>query len=304
MPTVPQSPNYPLLPPTVSGRTVTVDWLFGDVKRVNRALANILLQKFIVDVIFAPAGDVSSGAVIYDQLVGNDLYPDRDVQRIEPGGTHPVLTFSGPTPLTAQSEKFGGKFPVLDEARRRNRLGQVTRALRQVSNVIARKTQQRALTELSAAVTAHARTAVGTSWLDAAALLEANRAPNVLPIADLTMVEQQNEVQELGYEYNTAIMNPVDWRYFRLAAGGDAGSARQLLRDSGITNLWITNRKVAGTVYWLAAQQVGELGFERGLFTETWRDADHEQDWYKTNILPIVYVTDPFAILETTGHQA
>jgi hypothetical protein len=100
------------------------------------------------------------------------------------------------------------------------------------------------------------------------------------------------------------IVNPVDWRNFRMAAGGDQNAALALLRDSGITNRWVTNRKTAGSVYWLASRAVGELGFERGLFTETWRDADHEQDWYKTNILPIVYVTDPFAILETTGHQA
>lgn len=302
MPNVPQNPAYPAGVPTVSGRTVTIDWLTESPKRVTRVLANLLLQRFIVDQIFAPAGDVSSGSVIYDQLTSNDLYAERDVQAIEPGGTHPVITFAGPVPLTAQSEKFGGKFPVFDEARRRNRTGQVIRALTQLANTIARKTQQRALFELSAAITANSRTAVGTSWSAGAALLQANRAPNILPIADLTKVEQLNETVELGYVYNTMIVNPVDWRNFRMAAGGDAAAARELLRDSGITNVWKTNRKTVGSVYWLAARQVGELGFERGLFTETWRDEDHETDWYKSNILPVVYVTDPLAILETTGH--
>jgi hypothetical protein len=69
--------------------------------------------------------------------------------------------------------------------------------------------------------------------------------------------------------------------------------------------VWVTNRKTAGTVYWLARGQVGELGYEVPLTTEKWRDPDgRQQDWIQSSVLPIVYVTDPFAILETTGHNA
>ena len=49
---------------------------------------------------------------------------------------------------------------------------------------------------------------------------------------------------------------------------------------------------------------VGELGYEMPLSTETWRDPDgKQQDWYQAYVLPICYVTDPYAILETTGHN-
>jgi nitrogen regulatory protein PII-like uncharacterized protein len=118
------------------------------------------------------------------------------------------------------------------------------------------------------------------------------------------MIEQLNEEGELGYDYNYAIMAPTDWRNFRLSVGGDAAQARALLGDSGITGLWITNRKAIGTVYWLSQRMVGELGYEVPLSTETWRDPDgKQQDWYQSYVLPICYVTDPFAILETTGHN-
>ena len=305
MATVAESPTYPALVPTVSGRTVTIDFLLEDPKRVTAQLSNLLLQRFIIDRIFAPAGDITGGAVIYDQVTSNQLYAARDVQRVEPGQEFPQITFEGITPLTAQVEKFGGKFDVTDESRRRNRSGPVVRALTQLANTISRKIQQRALVELAAAVTTHSRTAVGTSWLDAAALVEASRSPTLLPIADLTKVEELNETTELGYSYDTAIMHPSDWRYFRMAAGGTDSDARALLGDSGITNVWRSNRKTAGSIYWLAARQVGELGYEVPLNTETWRDKDGKQkDWYQTSILPVVYVTDPFAILETTGHQA
>jgi hypothetical protein len=297
--------TYPLAPPTLSGTTYTVDWLLEDPKRVTRAISRLALQKFMVDKIFSPAGDITGGAVIYDQATSNDLYATRDVQRVEPLGEFPEITFDRPTPLTAQVEKFGGKFIVSDEARRRNRTGRVTRDIQRLANTIVRKVQQRALTELAAAITANSRTATGSSWADATALTTATQAPNLLPIADLTLVQQSTEVTELGYEYDTMIVNPVDWRNFRMAVGGQSAQARAVLADSGITNVWVTNRKAQGSAYFLAAGMVGEIGYEVPLSTETWRDKDGRQgDWFQSFVLPIVYVTDPFAILEVTGLQA
>jgi hypothetical protein len=297
--------TYPLAPPTLSGTTYTVDWLLDDVTRVTRAISNLALQKFMVDRIFSPAGDITGGAVIYDQATTNDLYATRDVQRVEPLGEFPEITFDRPAPLTAQVEKFGGKFVVSDEARRRNRIGRVQRDITRLSNTIVRKVQQRALTELAAAITANSRTATGSSWGDATALTMTTAAPNALPISDLTLVQQSVEQTELGYEYDTMIVNPVDWRNFRMAVGATAAQARAVLADTGINNVWVTNRKAGGSAYFLAAGQVGELGYEMPLTTETWRDKDGRQgDWFQSFVLPIMYVTDPFAILEVTGLQA
>jgi hypothetical protein len=295
--------QFPYGVPSVAGTTITIDFLLQDPKRVTRALANLALQRFMVDQIFAPAGDITGGAVLYDQLTSNELYANRDVGRVEPGREFPIVGFDRGQPQTAQVEKFGGKFPVTDEARRRNQTGRINRALIQVANTIVRKTQQRALAELQAAVTAFSRTAVGTSWSAAAGTTAGAQLPTVGPLADLTQVELANSTLELGYEYDFAIMNPAQWRMFRLAAGGTSADARALLADSGIRGTWITNRKTAGSVYWLARQMVGELGYEVPLSTETWRDKDgKQQDWYQSYVLPVVYVTDPFAILETTGH--
>lgn len=295
--------HFPLGPPEPDGGEITVDVLLQDVNLVTRVISNIALQKFFVDRVFAPAGPISGGAQMYEQATENDLYAARDVQRVEPGREFPIISFERPEVKTAQVEKFGGKFPVTDEARRRNRQGPINKAMLQLGNTIRRKTQQRALGELTAAVTEFSRTMAGTSWVDAAQTAEADKVPVDLPIADLTAVEEANEELELGYVYDLAIMNPSDWRNFRLAAGGKVADARALLADSGIKDVWRTNRKAAGSIYWLAERQVGELGFEVPLSTEKWRDADgKQQDWLQAFVLPIVYVTDPFAILETTGH--
>lgn len=295
--------QYPYGAPSVTGTEYTVDFLTQDPSRVTRAIASLALQRFYVDAIFSPAGSITGGAVIYEQATENELYANRDVQKVEAGSEFPIVSFDRSGPKTAQVEKFGGKFSVTDEARRRNQLGRVNRAIQQLANTIQRKTQERALAELEAAITEHGRTASGTAWDIAAGTVAGSQVPTVGPLADLTAVEEANQVAELGYSYDFAIMNPQEWRNFRLAAGGTASDARALLADSGINDVWVTNRKDAGSVYWLAQRQVGELGYEVPLTTETWRDADgKQQDWFQSYVLPIVYVTDPFAILETTGH--
>lgn len=303
MPTPDNSIRYPLGGPTVSGTAVTVDFLLQDTKRITRLLSSLVLQGYYIDRIFSPAGDIQGGAVEYEQITSNDLFANRDVQRVEPGSEFPIVGFDRPTILTAQVEKFGGKFDVTDEARRRNRAGRVNRAMLQLANTIRRKTQQRALFELDAAVTAFSRTASGTGWATAAATAQATQVATVGPLADLTAVVKSNEVTELGYTYNLAIMNPQEWRNGVLAAGSQA-AFNALFAAYGFS-IWLTNRQTAGKIKWVAERMVGELGYEVPLNTETWRDKDgKQQDWFQSFVLPIVYVTDPFAILETTGHQA
>jgi hypothetical protein len=295
--------QYPYGVPTVAGDTITVDWLLRDPNRINRAIANLALQRFYVDRVFSPAGPIVGGAQAFEVALTNDLYPSRDVRRVEPGDSFPVVTFDRGQVFTAQVEKFGGKFPITDEAVRRNRIGRVNRAITQLSNVILRKIQQRALAELTAAISTYTRTAVGTSWTTSSGTAAGSQLATVGPIADVTAVGLANEVAELGYEYNYAIMNPAEYRKGTLTAVALGTTLEAMLAGYGIQGIWVTNRKAAGTIYWLAQGQVGELGYEVPLSQETWRDKDgKQQTWFQSYVLPIVYVTDPLAILETTGH--
>jgi hypothetical protein len=298
--------QYPYPVPTydAAAGTITVDLLARRPDIITRVIQNIALRRYYIDYIFSPAGSVQGGAVSFEQATENDLFAQRDVSKVMPGDEFPVVTFDRAAPRTAQVEKFGGKFPITDEARRRNQTGRVNRAMLQLANTITRKTQQRALAELDAAIAEHSRTAAGTSWLDASTTVAADQLNTIGPIADVTQIDLANEQLELGYSYNTAIMNPQEWRNGVLAYGSE-GALRSVLGASGITVIWVTNRQTAGKIKWLAARQVGELGYEVPLSTETWRDPEgRQQNWYQAFVLPIVYVTDPFAIFETSGHAA
>lgn len=300
MPTYGDAVTFPLAGPSLSGTTYTVDSLLQTPRRVTNIVANLALQRFYVDRIFAPSGPITGGAVIYDQATSNDLYANRDVQRVEPGREFPVVAFDRGAPLTAQVEKFGGKFPVHDEARRRNETGRINRALVRLANTIVRKVQQRALAELQAAITANSRTAVGVSWTTAMGTAAASLAPGSGPSRDFARVQRLTMEAELGYDYNFAIMNPAEWEKLTTIYGSPA-EVNAAMGIYGINGTWVTPRKTAGSVYFLAERQVGELGYEVPLNTATWRDEKIQTDWYQSSVNPIVYVTDPFAIVELTG---
>jgi hypothetical protein len=66
----------------------------------------------------------------------------------------------------------------------------------------------------------------------------------------------------------------------------------------------VTPRKAAGSVYLLAGGQVGEIRLEEPLRTETAREGAPQLrgiTWVQSLVNPIMYVTDPFAIIEITG---
>lgn len=290
---------YPGASPTTSGTTLTVDQLVRSPRLVERQIRNMSLQKFMVDLIFAPGGDVSGGAVQYQKAAANDLYAARDVQRIAPGAEHPMISFTEPGSNTAEVEKYGGKFFVTEEAITRNTLGWVNKNMQQLANTMRRKTQQRALRELDAAITLHARATAGVSWTTATTTASGTLTPAAAPASDFAAVQTQAEIDELGYEYDLMIANPLQWEALVTMYG--PGNIDEVLRGFGITNRWITNQQTAGRVKFVAQRQVGEIAYERNFITTTKESFDPEGVWVKSNVKPVMYVTDPFAILELTG---
>ena len=152
---VPSYPNpvaHPLGPPTMSGTTYSVDLALQQPTRVTRTVMDLTLQRFFADRVFTNSGGVTGGAVVYDVVLTNDIYLERDIGRVAPGGEFPIVTSLRRAPQVAAVEKWGGKFFVTDEARDRNDVSVYTRHIRQLANTIVRKINQRAVEVLNAAV--------------------------------------------------------------------------------------------------------------------------------------------------------
>lgn len=289
---------YPLAGPTVSGSTITVETMLNQPTRINRYLSDIALRNYISPVFFSSPGGVSGGAVIYDQLTLNDLFPTRDVQEVAPGGEFPIVTSENGEPKVAQVEKHGGKFFVLDEARDRNDQGVIQREGRKLLNAMTRRQDARTIATVDASLAGLPSQAVtGLNW--GAVVTGGSGQSNAAawPAADFAKVQLLADQQELGVEIDTWVMNPAQLAQLRLVYGSDFA---EVLAAYGIT-VHASNRVAAGTAYALVAGQVGEVRMEKQLTTETWREEATQRTWVQTDARFVQYVTDPFSVFKVSG---
>lgn len=298
MPTVPAPVAHPLGPPVVSGSTITVDTMLNQPTRVTRMIMDLSLQRFIADRVFASAGGVSGGAVIYDQEVANELYADRDVQRVAPGEEFPLITSSRRTPQVALVEKWGGKVYVTDEARDRNNSVALTNQLRQLANTIVRKINARAIAELEAAIAAFpSQTFAGHDWSTVVTTGSSASNSTLWPAADFAKANLLANQQELGVTYDTWLVNPTQLMRLQLIYGN---YLNEVLSSFGVS-VYSSNRVASGTAYVIAAQQVGEMRVEKPLSTATWREEKTERNWIQSSVRPVMYVTNPYSVIKITG---
>lgn len=297
--------SNPLSGPTISGTTETIDFYLNTPTRVTRTLADLVMRNFFLDKVFQMGGDVQGGAVLYDQATTADVYTDRDVERIQPGSEFPIVTGARIAPLVATVEKFGGKFPVTDEAKRRNDSSRMTNQMRRLANTITRKMQQRGISELEAAISAFSRTtsAGSTFWKAAAEEKMLERVALKAPTTPLLKAVELLENLEMGYQFNTLIVNPADAYYLR-AFYGEQANTKAALADLGIENLIVTPRKAAKSAILTAGTQVGQMRLEEPMRTTVEREGApllREQTWVQSAVNPVFFVTDPYAVLEITG---
>src|SRR4051812_34005650 len=100
--TTPAQVAHPLGPPTSTGTKITVDTMLKQYSRITRMIMDMTRQRFVADRIFASGGGVAGGAVVFDSVEANDLYTDRDVERISPGAEFPIVTSSRRAPGVAE----------------------------------------------------------------------------------------------------------------------------------------------------------------------------------------------------------
>lgn len=292
---------YPLAPPAPGpGTTITVETMLNEPTRITRQIEDITLEQFLADFLFTSAGGVTGGAVVYDMPMENDLYSDRDIQRVQPGAEFPILTSSVPTPRMAEPEKWGAKIFITDEARDRNQVFRWNIELRKMANTIVRKINQRAVEVISAIFTEFPGQIIpGNDWTAVTTLGTNPTAYTLQPIGDLVAIQLHNENLETGMEHDTLLINPQERARLQLIYGQEW---RAVLGAYGYTNIYVSRRVVAGTAFSIASGQLGEMRIESPLATETWRDPNGRQiTWVQSSVRPMFYVTNPFAIIQLTG---
>lgn len=291
---------HPLAAPTISGDLITIDTMLQQPTRITAFLMDLTLQRFILDRIFTSEGGVTGGAVVYDQAIENELYLDRDVERVAPGAEFPIVSSQRRAPKIAEVEKYGGKYFFTDEARDRNDQAAFRNENIKLGNTIVRKLNSQAITVLEAAIAGNSgnSTFVGNDWSAAIPNGSNPTAPALTPGADLAKANLLADQRELGIHYNILLLSPVNMNELRLFYGA---SLNQMLEDNGFDEAYASNRVTTGTAYAVAEGQLGEMRLEQPLTTETWREQGTQRTWVQSSVRPVMFVTNPFAVMKITG---
>lgn len=290
-------PVHPLGPPVADGSRVTVDMMLNQPTRITRMIMDLSLQRFISERLLSDAGGVSGGAVIYDEAQENELYLKRDVKQVQPAGEFPIVTSERLVPKVAEVEKWGGKVFIPDEARDRNAAALFTNKIRQLTNTIIRKHNQRAISVLEASITSSGQTFTGTNWNAVVTGGSSQSNATLWPARDFAVANQMAEEDELGVNYTLWLLNPAQFAQLSIVYGEGLNTLLSRLN----IDIYVSNRVPAGTAYVVAEQQVGERRLEKPLGTETWREQGREITWVQASVRHVMYVTNPYAVLKVTG---
>lgn len=293
--------TYPPNGVSFEDQMYSVNWAMKNPTFIEKAVNLQLQGKFISDYIFR-AGNADAGAVVYERTLGvNEKYPLKgDVQIIEPGDLFPLVDVGETTKETASVDKFGAAVNITYEAVRRNKKDKVQEAIIKLSNAILRKTDQRAMAALAADADKLVSLAAA-GWATAGAD----------PFADIVTAVGLGEGQELDYNLDTVLINPIDAakllknKELREQLPRENASLNPLLsgRLEGLAGLsWIqTNRKAAGSLYILQKNITGVHAQELGTYTKNIDEEKYERWRVQGARVSVPLITDPKSIIEVTG---
>lgn len=292
---------FPPAPPTIAGNIVSIDQWLADPLRVTATLRDLTLERFLADQIFTTGGRATGGAVIYDQILGNELYSGRDVQAIEPGSEFPIVTANDTSSLVARTTKWGGAFIVTYEERDRDRRDVVAQQLIQLRNTIVRKVDTVAVATLRAAPILSA-TSSG-NWSDS----------DVSIYGDIQAARTAVNRQDLGYEIDTALISPgthlsmvSNEKLLAALPREGSGSSNPIISGeltgvAGISRWFVTNRVGDNEVLFLSGRQAGSIADERPLYSRQVDQPERERWLVQAARLTVPFVNNPKSVIRMTG---
>lgn len=305
--TVADPVSQPLGPATISGTTITVDFMVNNPTILPGQIRNLVASNrgYFADRVFnSPGFRVQGGIVIAEPTKPNELFlpTSQDLAPRAPGSEAPRVGATRGEPVAYYPESIAGTLEITDEAKERNQLWTVTRQLQQIANTFTNRVQLRAIEVLKAWTEAEseARTKTNkTNWTTAGEAEAAKIKGTEAPFVDIDYVEQLFAEDEAGYQLSTIILNPADHFRLKVAYGAQPGLLESWLRDKNV-EIFSSPRISAGEGYFLAAA-IGDLLWELPLTQETERVAKRKVTETIFEMRPVFAPQDYLAVWRLTG---
>lgn len=285
----------PLLP-ELTGRRLTVDAALKRPTVIRDRIAKLADSQIVLPKFFHQLGaPVTGGGMLYSVIKASDFYTS-DVEKRSPGDEYKIVEGVDPEPKLAVVEDWGGKFQVPDEVVTRNDTNYLDQQTTQLSNTIARKLDVAAM---KAVADAAIESIVGHDWSNLVLVgPEADLTPSAArPSADLSAAQLEADLEELGVVHDLLITHPEQTHNLRVAYGDNLDA---MLKSAGV-ELYSNPRIEPGVAWAVQAGEVGTVGFEFPLTSESWDDRSTRSKWVQSYAVPAFAVDKPFAAKKITA---
>jgi hypothetical protein len=254
--------NLDLPIPTVSGTSITVDWLRNDPRRIYRLLRTLVQQRLVGWRILTGRVDLTgTGFGVYE--VSESIFAAISGSVVRPLSRYPLTQSGTPTLATVRPDKTGLADLFSDEDAAHNRIDNVMRALIKIANQLTFQNDALALAAVGSLVTK--TTAAAGTW---------DGTANANPFLDVLLAAASVDEENQGYSVDTVVTTPTKFAYAigtsvklgllpREEAGNAITNNVNNLRIAGQTWIKTTNMPSGVTAVALDSNMLGSMAYER-----------------------------------------
>lgn len=251
--------TYPTQP-SLSGQTVTVNWLMNNPVVIYRTLRTLVQQRLIGDKLLTGRVDLTgSGSAVFG--VSEGIFATRSAERVAPGGEYPLSDDDDGVPALAVTDKWGLSTEIPQEIIARNRMDVVRRKLIKLANRIAFGFDALCLSAIATAVTQEQD--VASAWSGSSAD----------PFLDIMLGGAVVDELNQGYDVNVIALKPTEFARAvaaakvieRMPREGDSSLVitGRMIQIAGITFLKTTNLPSGVTRLLADSTVLGSIATER-----------------------------------------
>lgn len=301
------------------GPAITVEALLRQPRLLARQLTDLTSKRFIADKMFArgSSDQVAGGAALFQR--SEAIFPRDSAEEVGVRSGYPRTTWTEAL-FTAAVKKYGLEVPIADEARRRNALDQVDRAMRKIANSLAKFVDSIAMALLYDTTQGIQTMAASGDWTTAATDI----------ISDLANARALIANVDEGYEADTLVVHPnqeldliidLDIRNALPREGSSPNPAVQTGRAApilGLRQILVSNSVTAGSPLVLESRVVGTIADEAPLpeenyqsyatgpnmasvYVKTYREENTDETIVRGARFPAMWLAEPQAVVKITG---
>jgi len=318
MPTIPVAGLPVGTGASVSGDTITVSYLLKNPLILDRRLAEAVDLEYFADQILPNVGTNESGVVIFQEWDPRYTVLDRKAEELAPDAEVPLASgFEGELKIV-RAHVDGLGYAVTDDQRRRNLEYVVRRKERALAHSISDNFNLRAVTAITAAISAASRTFPATDW---SALVTDGASPDPLaewPHSTLAQINAQQRIDRIPWRYDAMIAHPMDiWRlstiYLKDSVGGmtvvgdqptfQVDQLRVLAMKLGLSLIISDNTATVprGRPILFSRGNVGGTAWELPITNEVVPERRRRRDVVQATGSAAYFVDNPYGLLQLTG---